>query len=68
MGMGGQRNTPAALLPGKRLGSYYMGSWVGPRANLDGCGKCAPTGIRSLDCPARGKSLYYFKHTGFCHI
>jgi len=34
---------------------------VGPRAGLDGCGKSRPlppTGIRSLDRPARSESLY----------
>ena len=28
------------------------------RVGLKGCGKFAPTGIRSLDCPARIESLY----------
>jgi hypothetical protein len=41
-GVGGQRNTPAALPPGKRPGSHYKGGWVGPRAGLDGCEKSRP--------------------------
>jgi hypothetical protein len=32
-----------------------IGGWVGPRAGLDGCGKYAPTGIRSQDRPARSE-------------
>jgi hypothetical protein len=31
---------------------------VDPRASLDLCGKFGPTGIRSLDHPARSESLY----------
>jgi hypothetical protein len=37
MGMGGQLHAPAALPPGKRPGTHYIGGWVGPRADLDGC-------------------------------
>jgi hypothetical protein len=36
---GGQRQAPAALLPGKRPGTNSVGGWVGPRAGLNGCGK-----------------------------
>jgi hypothetical protein len=39
MGMGGQLHAPAALPPGKRLGTHSIGGWVGPRAGLDGCEK-----------------------------
>jgi hypothetical protein len=36
MGMGGQRQAPAALCPGKRTpGTHCTGGWVGPRADLD---------------------------------
>jgi hypothetical protein len=35
MRVGGQLHTPAAL-PGKRLGTHFIGGWVGPRAGLDG--------------------------------
>jgi hypothetical protein len=36
MGVGGQRNAPAALPQGKRLGTHCIGNWVGPRGGLDG--------------------------------
>ena len=32
----------AALPPGKRPGTLYIGGWVGPRTGLDGCGKYRP--------------------------
>jgi hypothetical protein len=32
--------TPRPLYPpAKRLGTNFIGGWVGPRAGLDGCGK-----------------------------
>ena len=42
MGVGGQRHAPAALPPGKRTGTHFIGGWVGPSAGLDGCGKSRP--------------------------
>ena len=64
-GVGGQRHSPAALAPGKRPGTHCIGGWVGPRANLDGCGKSRPpTGIRSPDGPARSESLYRLSYPG----
>jgi len=42
MGVGGQRHAPAALPPGKRPGTHFIGGWVVPRAGLDGCGKSRP--------------------------
>ena len=42
MGVGGQRNSPASLRPGKKPGTHCIGGWVGPRARLDGCGKSLP--------------------------
>jgi hypothetical protein len=39
MGMGGQHHAPAALSPGKRPRTHFIGGWVGPRAGLDGCRK-----------------------------
>jgi hypothetical protein len=42
MGVGGQRHAPAALSPGKRLGTHCKEGWLGPRASLDGCGKSRP--------------------------
>jgi hypothetical protein len=38
-GVGGQRQTPAALHLGNRPGTHCTGGWVGPTAGLDGCGK-----------------------------
>ena len=38
-GVGGQCHVPAALPPGKRPGTHYIGGWAGPRAGLDSCGK-----------------------------
>jgi hypothetical protein len=54
MGVVGQRYAPAALSPGKRPGTHYIGGWVGPSASVDGCGKSRspPSGIRSPDRPA----------------
>jgi len=43
-------------------GTHCTGGRVDPRANLVGCGKFAPTGIRSRDRPARSKSLYQGPH------
>ena len=51
--------TPRPLFtPGERAGTNFTGSWVGPRAGLDRCGKSRPTEIRSPDRPARSQSLY----------
>jgi len=41
-GVGGKRNAPSALTPGKILGAYCIGGWVGPRAGLDGYGISRP--------------------------
>jgi hypothetical protein len=35
---GGQLHAPAALQPGKRPGTNFIGGWVGHRAGLDECG------------------------------
>jgi hypothetical protein len=35
-GVGGQRHAPAALPPGKKPGTHFIGGWAGPRAGLDG--------------------------------
>jgi len=42
MGVDGRRHAPAALFPGKRPGTHFIGGWVGPRAGLDGCEKSHP--------------------------
>ena len=36
-GVDGYRHAPAALSAGLRLGTRFIGGWVGPRASLDGC-------------------------------
>jgi len=38
MGVGGQGHAPAALPPGKRVGTHFTEGWVRPRTDLDGCG------------------------------
>jgi hypothetical protein len=40
--MGGQRQASAALPPGRRPGTLYIGVWAAPRAGLDGCVKILP--------------------------
>jgi len=45
MEMGGQRQAPAALPPGKKDGTNRTGGWVGARTGLDGCGKSCRTKI-----------------------
>jgi hypothetical protein len=42
MGVGGQHQAPATLLPGKRAGTLSTGDWVGPRAGLVKCGNSRP--------------------------
>jgi hypothetical protein len=39
MRVGIQRQTPAALPPGKKPGTHCTGGWVELRAGLAGCGK-----------------------------
>jgi hypothetical protein len=36
MGWVVQLHAPAALPPGKRLGTYFIAGWVDPRAGLEG--------------------------------
>ena len=40
--MGGKRHVPAALPPGKRSGTHWMGEWGGPEGRLEGWGKPRP--------------------------
>ena len=42
MGADGQHHLPASLTPGKRPVTHFTGSWLVPRAGLDGCGKSRP--------------------------
>jgi len=39
MGMGGQRHAPTILTLGKRPAIHSTGDGVGPRSDLEGCGK-----------------------------
>ena len=64
MGVGGQRHAAAALLPGKRPGTHCIGSWVGPRTSLDGCGKSRPYRDSISDSPGRSESLYRLSYRG----
>jgi hypothetical protein len=34
MEMGGERHAPAALPPGNRPRTYFIGGWAGPKAGL----------------------------------
>jgi hypothetical protein len=42
MGVGVQRHVPTAFPAGKKPRNNCTGGWVGPRADLDGCGKSRP--------------------------
>jgi hypothetical protein len=42
MVVGVQHHVQAALLPGKRPDIPCIGSWMGPRDGLEGCGKSRP--------------------------
>ena len=58
MGVGGQRNAPAALPPGKTRYPLYR-RLGGPQGRSGQVRKISSaTGIRSPDCPARSQSLY----------
>jgi hypothetical protein len=50
--------TPRPLYTLERSGTLCTGGWVGPRSDLEGCGKVASTGIRSPSRPPRSESLY----------
>ena len=51
--MRGQCHAPAALYPRERLGTHYIGGWVGPRAGLDRCGKSRPPPWDSTELPGQ---------------
>jgi hypothetical protein len=61
--VGGQRHAPAALLQGN-TGTHRIGSWVGPRAALDGCRKSLLYRHSIPDHPAHSESLYRLRHYG----
>jgi hypothetical protein len=59
---------PGRLYPRERPVTHCTGGWVGPGAGLDRCGKSRPTGIRSMDLPARSKSLYWLSYPSSLHL
>ena len=65
MGVAGQRHAPAALSPGKRLGTHCIG---GSGPVWTGAENVAHTVIRSPDFPARSESLYRLSYPGPFHI
>ena len=71
MEVGGQRHASAALTLRKVPGTRCAGGWVGPRGDLDGCGKSRPpplfyprtvhpTSSRYTDCAAWQETLTKF--------
>ena len=54
----GSASRPGRSLPSRKTRYPLYRSWVGTRAGLDRCRKSRPTGIRSLDRPARSQSLH----------
>jgi hypothetical protein len=67
MEVGGQRHAPAAL-PRERSGTHCIGSWVGPRAGLDGCGKSSipgPSSSQRVAISTRNSSLHQSVQTGY---
>ena len=66
-GVGGQCHALSALLPGKTPGTYCTGSWVDPRAGLDGCGEekiSRHHRVRTPNHPVCSKSLYRLCYLG----
>jgi hypothetical protein len=64
MGVGGQRQAPAAFTPGKDLVPILQKAGWAPGPVWMGAENLAPTGIRSPDCPARSESLYQLHYPG----
>ena len=62
--LGGQRHAGTALRPGKTPGTFLKGGFLGPRADVDGCGEFTPTEIQSPDRPGRSESLYILRYPG----
>ena len=52
---------PRPLYPLERLGTHFIGGWVGPRTGAE---NLAYIGIRSPDRPARSESLYRLGYPG----
>ena len=64
----GTASRPGALYPRERPSTQFTGGWVGPRAGLNRCVKCRPTGIRYPDRPARSQSLYRLRYPAHSEI
>ena len=64
MGVGGQHHAPAALPPGKDPLPIVQEAVWAPGPVRTGAENLAPTGIRSLDRPARSESLYRLSYRG----
>ena len=68
MGVEGQHHALAALPPGKTRYPLYR-SLGGPQGQSERVQKISPlTGIRSLDRPACGESLYQLRYSGRPHV
>jgi hypothetical protein len=50
--------TPRPLYPPEKFGTHCIRGWVGPRAGLDGCGKCR------FDPRTSSQSLYQMSYLG----
>ena len=50
--------------PWECAGTHCIVAWAGPNAGVEGCGKVVPIRIRSLDRPARSKSLHRLSYPG----
>ena len=53
MWVGGQRHSPVALPPGEIRGTHYIGDWVDPKADMDGCEKSLFHWDNSIDIATR---------------
>jgi len=62
---GGQLHAQAALPQGKTLFTHCTVGWV--HTDWTVVENLAPTGVRSLDCPAHSESLYWLCHPGPPH-
>jgi hypothetical protein len=64
MGVSGQRNAPAAFIPRKDPVHIVQEAGWAPGPVWRGMENLAPTGIRSLDLPARSDLLYRLCYPG----
>jgi hypothetical protein len=64
MWVGGQRQAPAVFPPGKDPVLIVKEVGWAPGPVWTGAEYLAPTGIRSLDSPARSQSLYRLSYRG----